>query len=134
MLNENLLASVDVRRFITFGVIKGFLYRVHRYVFLTGGKREDRVTNGGLRKGQRVVDPVTQDSDTDSDLEAQNIPNGAHSKHGHVSITVFVRKIRPFLDGTHCLDEICTELKMSEREVLERLHGWREGEVVVICR
>ncbi|KAF4550658.1 Nitrogen permease regulator 2-like protein [Elsinoe fawcettii] len=28
------LAHIDVRRFITFGVIKGFLYRVHRYAIL----------------------------------------------------------------------------------------------------
>lgn len=30
------LANIDVRRFITFGVIKGFLYRVHKYPFATG--------------------------------------------------------------------------------------------------
>ncbi|KAK4913015.1 Nitrogen permease regulator 2 [Elasticomyces elasticus] len=28
--NTNMLANIDLRRFITFGVIKGFLYRVHR--------------------------------------------------------------------------------------------------------
>lgn len=33
--NSTLLANIDVRRFITFGVIKGFLYRVHRYAFQT---------------------------------------------------------------------------------------------------
>ncbi|KAA8648507.1 hypothetical protein EYZ11_010130 [Aspergillus tanneri] len=30
------LAHIDVRRFITFGVIKGFLYRVHKYPYTTG--------------------------------------------------------------------------------------------------
>lgn len=30
------LANIDVRRFITFGVIKGFLYRVHKYPYATG--------------------------------------------------------------------------------------------------
>lgn len=33
--NSSMLANVDVRRFITFGVIKGFLYRIHRYAFQT---------------------------------------------------------------------------------------------------
>jgi hypothetical protein len=28
---SKLLRGIDVRRFISFGVIKGFLYRVHRY-------------------------------------------------------------------------------------------------------
>lgn len=27
------LANIDVRRFITFGIIKGFLYRVHKYAY-----------------------------------------------------------------------------------------------------
>ncbi|PGH00791.1 hypothetical protein AJ80_09130 [Polytolypa hystricis UAMH7299] len=30
------LANIDIRRFITFGVIKGFLYRVHKYPYATG--------------------------------------------------------------------------------------------------
>ncbi|KAJ6000527.1 Nitrogen permease regulator [Penicillium waksmanii] len=30
------LANIDIRRFITFGVIKGFLYRVHKYACATG--------------------------------------------------------------------------------------------------
>ena len=30
------LANVDIRRFITFGIIKGFLYRVHKYAYDTG--------------------------------------------------------------------------------------------------
>lgn len=30
------LANIDIRRFITFGVIKGFLYRVHKYAIATG--------------------------------------------------------------------------------------------------
>lgn len=29
--NLHLLSGIDVRRFITFGIIKGFVYRVHRY-------------------------------------------------------------------------------------------------------
>ncbi|KAF1944662.1 NPR2-domain-containing protein [Clathrospora elynae] len=33
--NLDLLAGIDVRRFITFGIIKGFLYRVHKYAIAT---------------------------------------------------------------------------------------------------
>jgi hypothetical protein len=33
--NLDLLHGVDVRRFITFGIIKGFLYRVHKYAIAT---------------------------------------------------------------------------------------------------
>ncbi|KAL4942429.1 hypothetical protein BDV06DRAFT_211857 [Aspergillus oleicola] len=30
------LTNIDIRRFITFGIIKGFLYRVHKYAIATG--------------------------------------------------------------------------------------------------
>lgn len=33
--NIDLLGGIDVRRFITFGIIKGFLYRVHKYAYAT---------------------------------------------------------------------------------------------------
>lgn len=33
--NLDLLGGIDVRRFITFGIIKGFLYRVHKYAIAT---------------------------------------------------------------------------------------------------
>lgn len=33
--NLDLLSGIDVRRFITFGIIKGFLYRVHKYAYAT---------------------------------------------------------------------------------------------------
>lgn len=37
--HRDTLANVDVRRMLTFGIIKGFLYRVHKYAFSTGRKR-----------------------------------------------------------------------------------------------
>ncbi|RMZ67435.1 nitrogen permease regulator 2 [Pyrenophora seminiperda CCB06] len=33
--NLDLLTGIDVRRFITFGIIKGFVYRVHKYAIAT---------------------------------------------------------------------------------------------------
>ena len=28
-----------------------------------------------------------------------------------------------YVDGLHCLDEVCTELGMSEKKVLEKMKG-----------
>ena len=33
--NLDLLSGIDIRRFVTFGIIKGFLYRVHKYAYAT---------------------------------------------------------------------------------------------------
>ena len=40
--NRSALAGLDVRRFISFGVIKGFLYRVHRYPVLIESANGDK--------------------------------------------------------------------------------------------
>lgn len=34
-----------------------------------------------------------------------------------------VKKIRPYLDGLHCFDEICTNLQMSDKDVTSALRG-----------
>ena len=41
--NSDKLANIDIRRFITFGIIKGFLYRVHKYAYETGHRAPTHV-------------------------------------------------------------------------------------------
>ncbi|EMR10725.1 hypothetical protein PNEG_00875 [Pneumocystis murina B123] len=69
--NRLSLSGIDIRRFISFGIIKGFLYRIHRYPFL--------------------AEPYN----------SQNIDES----------------LLKYLDGTHNMDEICTETKKSVKEV-----------------
>ena len=111
-LNSEMLANIDVRRFVTFGVIKGFLYRVHRYAVRTSRIKKE---GAGERNGVRKPKKVRRGSDSEEEESA-------------------VEKLLPFLDGTHCFDEICTELEISERELIQRLESRELGEVVVICR
>lgn len=40
-------------------------------------------------------------------------------------------KLRGFLDGRHCFDEMRLALRMSERELVARFDGGRLGEVLV---
>ena len=42
------------------------------------------------------------------------------------------KSLEKFLDGTHCFDEICTELMISEKELGQRLKA--RGDVQIICR
>lgn len=98
----DVVKMVDVRRFITFGVIKGFVYRVHKYA----------VAASKLGKG--VSKPVAKSDDGQDVAMEQD------------------KELGKFLDGTHCFDEICTELMISEKELLTRLKAWRD--VQIICR
>lgn len=114
--NSNMLANIDLRRFITFGVIKGFLYRVHRYAIQTNGlkvdsRNEARSRSAGVSLGKQTIDRENKGSKN--------------------------RKTMPltsFLDGTHSFDEVCTYYGISEKELLRRLSQTHLGEVVVLCR
>lgn len=110
--NSNVLANIDVRRFITFGVIKGFLYRVHRYAVRSSFlKASDGEREGiSLLEGTKLLTRVGKSS------KRQLVP------------------LEHFLDGTHSFDEICTYYGISEKEILQKIKDPQYGEVVVICR
>lgn len=97
MGHADVMMVVDIRRFVTFGVIKGFLYRVHKY----------------------AIAP-----------RATSSLSGIRSKKGRWGGGD--TELERFLDGKHCFDEICTELLISERELLGRLK--EVGEVHIIQR
>lgn len=110
--HAEMASKMDVRRFITFGVIKGFLYRVHKYAFATSKRRAKGLNRENFKhakrkeadgKGQRIEEHETEDM-----------------------------KLEKYLDGTHCFDEICTDLMISEKELLGRLKAW--GDVQILCR
>ncbi|KAL9103601.1 MAG: hypothetical protein Q9163_001365 [Psora crenata] len=112
--------ALDVRRFITFGVIKGFLYRVHRYAIAAS------VVSSTARKGKslqqqrsrRVQGEEKLKGDADDDVEGEE----NEDEEG----------LGKYLDGTHCFDEICTDLMISEKDLMGRLKAW--GDVQIICR
>ena len=95
--NADALANIDLRRFLTFGVIKGFLYRVQKYVFATGERVRRR---------------------EESEDESDGVGDG---------------RLRRYLDGQHCFDQICTEMGWSERVLEGRLRRW-PGEKLEIHR
>lgn len=117
MQNTNMLANVDIRRFITFGIIKGFLYRVHRYAIQT-----TKLNTDNQHPSQHRSDRSTQKR-----LE--------HNSKGEVNSSHrFSMPLTQFLDGTHSFDEICTYFEISEGELLQRLSDPRLGDVIVLCR
>jgi nitrogen permease regulator 2-like protein len=50
------LTGIDIRRFISFGVIKGFLYRVHRYPIIGEGTPAERRISERRRPWLRQLD------------------------------------------------------------------------------
>jgi len=115
--NSNMLANIDIRRFITFGIIKGFLYRIHRYAIQTNIFNDERATQKADRsmKVVEVQNAVGEDADR-KPRRRDSLP------------------LTHFLDGTHSFDEICTYFSISEKDLQHRLGHPQLGGVVVLFR
>ncbi|ETN38057.1 uncharacterized protein HMPREF1541_07681 [Cyphellophora europaea CBS 101466] len=127
--NADMLASVDLRRFVTFGVIKGLLYRVHRYAFREG--KTSRYGNGGGGSGGGG-DQTFNSTEYSNGLGGRD--HGTAKYDEEEASAELNKRLLPFLDGTHCFDEMCTELEISERELTERLKSGEVGEVAIISK
>ena len=111
MEHADVVVKIDVRRFITFGVIKGFLYRVHKYALATS---IHKLSSKRLAKANFSRPKQRKEQEEKMGGETENVDLGK------------------YLDGTHCFDEICTDLMISEKELTARLKAW--GDVQIICR
>jgi nitrogen permease regulator 2-like protein len=140
--NAEMLASIDLRRFVTFGVIKGFLYRVHRYAFRTPGRASrsfsagDRLADlpsrlsGSSRNG--IAD--YRGTRTGSRLATRTVTEENDGAEAEGEETAFRQRLLPYLDGAHCFDQICTEVQISEKRLTDFLKGGACGDVDIFCR
>lgn len=135
-----LLQGIDVRRFITFGIIKGFLYRVHKYIVapsasLVGTEADTRHddfvddemvdTNGIGGSSNGFVGPIKNDYWKQNSRRA--------SMQTQTDLAHRDAQLAKYLDGTHCLDEICTEMQLSEEKVMKKIRD-SFGDAQIICR
>lgn len=81
---------------ISFGVIKGLIYRVHKYPILAS----------------------TNESETQSSFPTKSQYHLVVNKYTGTPIH---SDIIPYLDGKHHYDEICTDLECSPQELDEQL-------------
>lgn len=95
--NMQFLHGIDIRRFVTFGVIKGFLYRVHKFAVAAAPATVDHITRARLGFAERAL---------------------SGRRDSTVSIAGNLR-LAPLLNGLHCFDDICTSLGIGEK-TLER--------------
>lgn len=127
--HSSMLANIDVRRFITFGIIKGFLYRVHKYAYATGSGRAANATKtSGNSSGHGETLPAASMS---SEMRFSDDEDGYSEKDEDEFVDE--KTLSRYLDGTHCFDQICTELEISERKLTARLKRY-PGEVQIIHR
>lgn len=167
------LVGIDVRRLITFGKIKGFLYRSHKYAIALRpadvllADMDDPIANAKMHEkawrkaamssGWQTPSATLNQEDklktgagvaaVDSALEKESqIVNARAVDEGGVAVggeagagaggmlSLGDAAMSRYLDGLHCLDEICTELKMSERDATKRLKKAAGGNLAFFHR
>ncbi|CAK7206543.1 Nitrogen permease regulator 2 [Sporothrix eucalyptigena] len=113
----DVLRYVDVRRLVQFGVIKGCLYRVHKYVVskqylasLVTGRSAIHRPSSALRDGHGH----------------HNSHHGhrhghSHDEHPHPDSDTEKDPLQKYTDGHHNFDQIITEQNLTEVELIERL-------------
>ncbi|KAI9794047.1 MAG: Nitrogen permease regulator 2 [Peltula sp. TS41687] len=123
MEHKRSILGLDIRRFITFGLIKGFLYRIHKYAIKTSGGGK------GGAKARLLVGKtrprLLMDGSSPSPATVGMAGRKAKPPSGRL-------RLMKYLDGMHCFDEICTEMHMSEKQLLAQLRAY--GDVQIIHR
>ena len=139
LAHQTLLANIDVRRLVTFGVIKGFLKRTHKYALAL-----DPPDNIAQIAPQTTNTTTVDDMDkawrkaalssgwATPPVDVISLAEKLESEEERVRREA-ARLVR-FLDGRCCLDEVCVEMGMGEKEVLGKIRSGKFGEVVVFCR
>lgn len=140
------VSKMDIRRFVTFGVIKGFLYRVHKYAYATttsttitssistANNPNNRSSSSSSSKKKpprtnlyraEIHKRKLKQKDGNDDEEDKVHGDGYGEQQPEPDLA-------RYLDGTHCFDEMCTDLMVSEKELTARLKAW--GDVQIVCR
>ncbi|KAM3425523.1 Nitrogen permease regulator 2-like protein [Cercospora zeina] len=162
LTHKSQLANIDIRRLITFGLLKGFLRRNHKYAFSSTHPLHlpqrslspilSRRSAGTMQKSFRSGNTATTKSGDEAVREFERAwrkaaltsgwatpPSGPHpsslskSQRGADQVrSEEDERLRGFLDGEHCLDAICVEMGLSEKKVLERLRGFGRSGEVVL--
>lgn len=133
LAHQNQLANVDIRRLITFGVIKGFVKRMHKYALALDPPDMQvalQSTATDLDKAWKKAALSSGWATPPTDLVSLQEKLESEEERARQEGAKLVR----YLDGNHCLDEICVEMGMQEKEVLGKVRSGKFGEVVVFCR
>ncbi|KAF3925326.1 hypothetical protein ABW20_dc0108754 [Dactylellina cionopaga] len=129
--NAERLKDVDVRRFIQFGIIKGFLYRVQKYPVriddgtgavaapLAPGGMGSSVDLHGLVVGGGTGGDGGGGSVVAGKATGKSMTTGSGILMADRSLPLL-----RYLDGAHHFDSICTDLQQSEKEVLKNLAAY----------
>ena len=123
----DVLRHIDVRRLVQFGVIKGYLYRVHKYV--VSKQYLALLATGQARPLREDEDGVGATGSDAGDLAGTSVNtvisgNANPGSSGDGAAGKYADPLQRYTDGTHCFDQIITELNVTDAEIMEKIKGF----------
>lgn len=149
LAHASALKAIDVRRLVTFGVLKGFLRRMHKYALLLEPASTAAVERPPVRPPMSGSTPdrdavrsyerawksaalssgwATPPPDLPPSLRRTRVKSEQERRREEAE------RLRGYLDGKCCLDRVCVEMEMGERRVVERLTSGEFGDVVIFVK
>lgn len=133
--NLDLLSGIDIRRFITFGIIKGFLYRVHKYAYATSTALPPAPPTS-LQTSATPSTANMRDSDTATIRANGHHPSitNMHSHAQHPSFSIHrpsiasTTSLNPHLANTHHHHKAPSISRNQELKDMDELVSDRERE------
>ncbi|KAJ3158270.1 Nitrogen permease regulator 2 [Geranomyces michiganensis] len=126
--------NVDVRRFILFGVLHGFVYRVHKYPIWVARPPPSDAASESHPPQQTPTPPPLPPPLPLQHPGATSQPPTAGAAVAPAPQPLAPRTIRRFLDGTRHYDALCTLFGCSPRDLDEILAGDAPGCVRFVWR
>lgn len=155
------LTKIDTRRLITFGLIKGFLRRIHKFA-LASDSHASPLPSGGKKRSSGSNRPPSSNEDESAAAARemdrawrkaalssgwatppQNVGRLTPRSGGGGGSGSFVgssrrneneimrERVMYYLDGAWPLDRACVEMGLGEKGFLEKVRSGRCGEVVL---
>ncbi|KAK9461891.1 nitrogen permease regulator 2-domain-containing protein [Lipomyces oligophaga] len=134
------LRGVDIRRFISFGVIKGLIYRIYDYPVLIDAKSLGRkIRERGRRRRRAEREGVhasdMEEADADADAEGYRDEEEVHDKNS-IDIKEEDELMRDKLARVIAsrrpkhLDKICLKMEMTGEQVIGEISKYGEVSIV----
>ncbi|ETV75616.1 hypothetical protein, variant 1 [Aphanomyces astaci] len=121
--HQELLVHVDVRRLITFGLVHGFLRRIHRYPVII-----DRLSSRPAQMLSSSPSTMNLQAANNGNNAVMNIRKAATPHHGGGSNAVRTalvdrEVVKKMMDGQHHTDEICCTHMIRYSDLEKVLEG-----------
>ncbi|KAG2387007.1 hypothetical protein C9374_002042 [Naegleria lovaniensis] len=117
---------INPKCLITFGLIKGFLTRVHEYPILM--KEERQLVQAEMDNEQLEHDHLSHSLSPSSSTTFTVITRPRRSSQPIQVINMDV--LRPYLNGKYSMDAICCELEITRAELLKSLDQFDNVQVI----